>query len=58
MNTAKSLTLLLVSTLWMHSFPDFRVSMLTPEELAETLRPQKTTAATAVLSRPDRKSVV
>ncbi len=52
MNTAKSLTLLLVSTLWMHSFPDFRVSMLTPEELAETLRPQKTTAATAVLSRP------
>lgn len=52
MNTIKSLALLLISTLWMHSFPDFRISMLTTEDLAEMLGPQKTTAATSVLSRP------
>lgn len=52
MNAAKSLTLLVISTLLMHGFPDFRLSMADPDDLSGALLPQKTTSATAVLSYP------
>lgn len=52
MNATKSLTLLVISTILMHGFPDFRFSMADPGDFSDTLLPQQTTSATAVLSYP------
>ncbi|MCH5273948.1 MAG: D-alanyl-D-alanine carboxypeptidase family protein [Lachnospiraceae bacterium] len=49
----KTLTLLVISTLLVHGFPDFRLSMVNPQDLSNALYQQtKTTSARAVLSHP------
>ncbi|MBQ9766492.1 MAG: M15 family metallopeptidase [Lachnospiraceae bacterium] len=52
MNGTKTLTLLIISTLLMQGFPDFRISMSDPERLSDALWQQKTTSAPAALSQP------
>ncbi len=52
MNGTNTLTLLIISTLLFHGFPDFRVSMTEQTHLSDSLWKQTETSATAVLSKP------
>lgn len=52
MNGTTSLTFLLISTLLLHGFPDFRIGMSDTNTLTDTLRQPTTTSAVNVLSGP------